>query len=130
MPECLTLYVFFALSTGESNISGMFSTLAAGGYTYTVTDVNGCTAMGAFEVDDPNPLELTVTNVSDALCEGEASGTASVEATGGTGPFTFAWSGGNPAVSTLGCKYRSIGAWRTRGHPVQPRWKARRNDLG
>ena len=94
----------YEISTGESvttaSTSQSFATLAAGGYAYTITDNNGCEITGAFEIDDPNELELTVTNVEGALCNGDDTGTATVDALGGTGPYTFAWSGGSQVSTT------------------------------
>ncbi len=84
----------YELSTGESNSTGQFEGLAAGGYIYWVTDANGCKVSGSFKVDDPNELELTVTAENDVTCYGGSNGSASLEASGGTGPYTFGWSGG------------------------------------
>ena len=84
----------YELSTGESNSTGQFEGLAAGGYIYWVTDANGCKVSGSFKVDDPNELELTVTAENDVTCYGGSNGSACLEASGGTGPYTFGWSGG------------------------------------
>ncbi len=83
----------FELSTGESNTTGYFGTLASGGYIYRVTDSNGCSSSGSFEIDDPNELELTVTAEDDETCYAYEDGSATVVATGGTGPYTFGWTG-------------------------------------
>jgi len=83
----------YALSTGEANQTGSFTTLSAGGYTYTVTGANGCTGNGSFEVTDPSDLELAVTTEVDESCNEDNNGSASVTASGGTAPYTFAWSG-------------------------------------
>src|SRR5690606_19175478 len=45
------------------------------------------------------PLQPTVLTLSDALCFGENSGALGVEATGGTGPYTYLWSNGLTADS-------------------------------
>ncbi|SHF20993.1 gliding motility-associated C-terminal domain-containing protein [Mariniphaga anaerophila] len=84
----------YELSTGESNTTGYFETLAAGGYIYRVTDANGCAVNGSFEIDDPNELELTVLAENDVTCYGGTNGNAILEATGGTAPYTFTWTGG------------------------------------
>ncbi|MDY0415668.1 MAG: PKD-like domain-containing protein, partial [Pseudomonas sp.] len=90
----------FALSTGESNATGLFTLLSAGGYTYTVTDANGCMATGAFEVTDPNLLTMSVTGKTDETCNESNNGTATVTATGGTSPYSFAWTGSVTQAST------------------------------
>ncbi len=83
----------YSLSIGTTNSTGLFTGLSSGGYTYTVTDANGCTASGSFQVTDPNLLTLAITTEVDATCNGFSNGSASVTASGGTAPYTFAWTG-------------------------------------
>ncbi len=74
-------------------------TVAAGTYNYTVTDANGCTTTTSATVTEPTALTATTiqTNVS---CNGGNNGSASVYATGGTAPYTYAWSNsGNNSTS-------------------------------
>ncbi|MEA1874134.1 MAG: gliding motility-associated C-terminal domain-containing protein [Bacteroidota bacterium] len=62
-------------------------------YILTVTDVSGCSNTDTVIVtmDPPIIIDFTTT---DALCHGEASGEAICNVSGGTSPFTYAWSGG------------------------------------
>ncbi len=64
--------------------------LAAGTYTVTVTDDNGCTTTGSVVVD--NTAGPAIDNISgtDTAC-GDASGTATVTASGGTPAYTYQW---------------------------------------
>lgn len=71
--------------------------LAAGTYTVTVTDANSCVAIIDVTVSEPTPIELTTSN-TPALCNGGASGTASVSGTGGTPPYSYLWN--DPADQT------------------------------
>ncbi len=71
--------------------------LAAGVYPVTVTDALGCTIVDSISVAEP-PLLVATTTGSNITCFGDSTGRAFVTATGGTGPYSFAWSGGN-AVS-------------------------------
>ncbi|SDJ97204.1 T9SS type A sorting domain-containing protein [Flavobacterium noncentrifugens] len=75
--------------------------LAAGTYTVTVTDANSCTATLSFTITQPDAITATTSQI-DILCNGAATGTASVTATGGTGAYTYSWSpsGGNAATAT------------------------------
>ncbi|MGE3653699.1 MAG: PKD domain-containing protein [Flavobacteriales bacterium] len=68
--------------------------LIAGTYTVTVTDSLGCSFTDSIIITQPLPLGLTFsqTNVS---CFSGNDGTASVIATGGTLPYTYAWSNGD-----------------------------------
>lgn len=76
--------------------------LAAGDYTVTITDANGCTVSeGPITVDEPNPVDVTAT-ATDIDCNGNANGTASASATGGTGTITFAWSNGGTGSTITG----------------------------
>ena len=67
--------------------------LAAGTYSVTVTDANGCTDDVTVQINEPTALSLTetITNVS---CEGDASGSIVVAAAGGTPAYAYAWSNG------------------------------------
>ncbi|MBX7093075.1 MAG: PKD domain-containing protein [Flavobacteriales bacterium] len=65
------------------------SSMNAGTYTITVTDANGCTQTATATITEPAALALSTT-VVDAHC-GQADGSATVTATGGTNPITYSW---------------------------------------
>ncbi|WP_027421136.1 SprB repeat-containing protein, partial [Crocinitomix catalasitica] len=72
--------------------------LAAGPIVVTVTDANGCTAIGSTEITSPEELvvELGSTNV---LCHGESNGSAEATVTGGTADYSYLWSNGATTAS-------------------------------
>jgi len=74
--------------------------LAAGDYTVTITDTNGCTTQKNFSITEPQPITATQSQ-SDVLCHGEANGSAIVAVSGGTGGYTYLWSpsGGSDATA-------------------------------
>ncbi len=77
------------------------SGLIAGTYTVTVTDANGCTATESVTITEPTILTATSSSIN-VSCNGGSNGTATVNVTGGTAPYTYAWSpsGGTAATAT------------------------------
>jgi gliding motility-associated-like protein len=82
--------------------------LAAGAYTITVTDQNACTVSIAVNVTSPPVLDISAT-ATNALCFGDANGTITGVATGGTTPYNYALTndGVNYQNSTSG-QYNSL----------------------
>jgi hypothetical protein len=65
--------------------------LTAGTYTVTVTDGNGCVITQLVTITQP-PLLTSNINSTNVTCFGLNNGTATVNATGGTAPYTYIWS--------------------------------------
>ncbi len=89
----------YAWSNGDSTqtITG----LAAGLYTVTVTDANGCTDEQVVEVPPPFCAITTSVLANPVLCNGEANGSASVVVSGGTPPIAYQWSSGGTAQTEV-----------------------------
>lgn len=87
------------VTTGGTGVYTYNSTptnnLAAGTYTYIVTDNFGCTDTTTVTITQPAVLSLNVTD-RDLSCGVTNDGRAFAAASGGTTPYTFAWSGGTP----------------------------------
>ncbi|TXB64819.1 T9SS type B sorting domain-containing protein [Vicingus serpentipes] len=86
-------YTYAWSPTGGNN--SVAHGLNAGTYTVTVTDVNGCTAIGNTTVGSgaaPGNININSTDVS---CFGGNNGTATVVANGGQQPYTYQWSNGD-----------------------------------
>jgi hypothetical protein len=73
------------------------SGLAAGSYTVTVTDANSCTSSVNVSISNQGAATVTTNTFTNVSCNGGSNGTASVNATGGTGTLTYNWTPGNPA---------------------------------
>jgi gliding motility-associated-like protein len=81
-------------------ISGQnIANIAAGTYTVTVTDFNGCVATNSVTITQPTAIALTAGS-TNSTC-GNANGSASVNATGGTGAYTYFWSPSSQTNSTM-----------------------------
>ncbi|MBK9048897.1 MAG: SprB repeat-containing protein [Bacteroidetes bacterium] len=87
-------------SNGAStqDISG----LAAGIYTVTITDANGCNATSSITITQPSAALSTSINANQpVLCFGGNNGSLTLNTTGGTFPYTYAWSNGQTSSSIL-----------------------------
>jgi hypothetical protein len=62
--------------------------LAAGTYTYTATDANGCTETTIATVTEPTAISIS-SSTTNPLCNGLNTGSVILNATGGTGAITF-----------------------------------------
>ncbi len=69
------------------------SGLPAGPYSVVITDAIGCQASNSFVINQPLALSLTTSTV-DEQTFGGCNGSASVNVTGGTAPYQYAWTGG------------------------------------
>ncbi|MCB9449039.1 MAG: T9SS type A sorting domain-containing protein [Flavobacteriales bacterium] len=67
--------------------------LAAGTYSVTVTDGNGCTSTANVTIQSPNII--LATNVSPVSCNGGTDGYIDLTVAGGVGPYTYDWSNGD-----------------------------------
>ncbi|MBI2269550.1 MAG: PKD domain-containing protein [Bacteroidetes bacterium] len=76
--------------------------LSAGSYDVMVTDANGCTNSTSVTINNLSGPTIMVQS-TDILCYGAADGTAQVNATGGTGSYTYSWQpSGNTTASVSG----------------------------
>ena len=74
--------------------------LTAGSYTLSVTDKNGCSATASTVVTQPNALADSAFSVSNVLCHGGSTGSASNIAKGGNAPYTYLWTPGGATNAT------------------------------
>ena len=79
----------YSWSNGSTNQD--LSGLAAGTYTLTVTDANGCTTTTQAVVGQPTALSAGATKV-DAKCFNGTDGSVDLSVSGGTSPYTYLWS--------------------------------------
>ena len=74
--------------------------LVSGAYQVTVTDANGCILVGPrLSISEPSKLSLSQSKMDNGCFEGTL-GSISITASGGTAPYTYAWTGPNGFTST------------------------------
>lgn len=73
------------------------NSIAAGAYTCTITDANGCTATVSTSVGTTGPAQVSISSLS-SVCLGN---TLQINTTigGGTAPFTYSWATSGPGLS-------------------------------
>ena len=74
--------------------------LAAGSYLLTVTDNNGCIKSKTYSLSNDVAPVITVDQVNQPECEG-GNGMIEVSVSGGTTPYTYAWSDGSTNQNLL-----------------------------
>lgn len=87
-------------STGAT--TSMITGLSTGTYTATVSDNAGCISINTVSITEPLTLTSTVTVNSNVSCNGSNDGELTVAASGGTAPYSFAWSNGSTSANNIG----------------------------
>ncbi len=85
----------------DGQITASATGLAAGTYSVTVTDANGCTISSSATITEPTALS-EVTTSTDVSCNGGTDGIATITVSGGTAPYTYLWSDGQTTASATG----------------------------
>ena len=86
-----------ATNTVTVGTSNNLPNLPAGNYTVTVTDKNLCAASTTVAITQPTAISATLTPVN-ATCL--VKGSITTTASGGTSPYTYAWTGPSSYTST------------------------------
>lgn len=73
----------------------------AGTHTVTVSDANACTVTVTATLTEPAPYSISL-NSTNLLCYGGADGTAQVNVSGETAPYTYFWSNFSTTSSVTG----------------------------
>ncbi len=93
----------YSYSWSNGSTMSMINNLSPDTYAVTITDSNNCTTIRNTNVD---AFDCTISSTiagQDVLCNGEASGSAMTQISGGNAPFTYQWSNGGttPMISSL-----------------------------
>ncbi|MFI5151446.1 MAG: gliding motility-associated C-terminal domain-containing protein [Bacteroidia bacterium] len=86
---------------GTANATG----LTAGSWTVTVTDASACSKTTVIAVTGTGGPTATLSSSSNPVCNGACTGIATVNASAGTGPYTYSWSpsGGTGSTASALC---------------------------
>jgi hypothetical protein len=95
-------YAWTSSNTAYVSNNEDIASLAGGDYYLNVTDQKGCIASDTFTVNAPNIVLSGIISTLDLLCNGTASGEASVTPSGGTGPYTYLWHTNDTAQTITG----------------------------
>lgn len=83
----------YAWSDGSS--AQNLLSVSAGTYSVTTTDVNGCTITNTATVTEPSELLVSGSIGNAILCNTNCNGAIDLAVSGGTQPYTYAWSDPN-----------------------------------
>ena len=99
----------FSYSWSTGGTASSISNLAAGVYSLTVTDANGCSATLTDTVFEPALLSVSDSLIAGAACYGQENGSATASITGGTPAYQYAWSNGDSTeIITAGAGTYSV----------------------
>ncbi|MEO1417119.1 MAG: gliding motility-associated C-terminal domain-containing protein [Bacteroidota bacterium] len=83
-------YTFEIIGNPNTQLDSTFSGLLQGAYTFQMTDANGCSVAVSTTVNQPDSLELQITEQQNVDCFGNMTGLLDLTATGGVPDYTFA----------------------------------------
>jgi hypothetical protein len=70
------------------------TTLTAGNYSVTVKDANNCSIVKNYTITQPSAITATAV-INHVSCNSSNNGSINMTVSGGTSPYTFAWSNGS-----------------------------------
>jgi hypothetical protein len=91
----------YSLNDSPAQPNGTFSNLAAGNYSYTITDNIGCTGTGTINLLADVVITVSPTQTTPILCNGNQTGVISVSASGGNSSYTYSIDGINYGSTSL-----------------------------
>ncbi|WP_428657680.1 Ig-like domain-containing protein [Runella sp.] len=98
-----TLPYSYAWTRNSVSFSGNIqdqSSIGAGTYQVTVTDANNCTATQTIVITQPSAALNATRAISNVSCRNGTNGQIVLTVTGGTAPYTYAWTGTNSFTAT------------------------------
>ncbi|MFN0037131.1 MAG: SdrD B-like domain-containing protein [Saprospiraceae bacterium] len=90
------VYTYLWSPSANNQTTAVATNLPAGTHNVTVTDGNGCSAVGMVTITQPGAPNAVIAGSTPSACNSN-SGSATVAASGGTPGYTYKWS--NPGMS-------------------------------
>ncbi|MBE37811.1 MAG: hypothetical protein CMP50_04105, partial [Flavobacteriales bacterium] len=86
----------YALTVDGQELSsedGIFAVenLSGGSYNVFLSDANGCEIVQTVDIEEPDPLNITIEYLNYVSCEGYGDGSLTNSIEGGTPPYEFEW---------------------------------------
>jgi uncharacterized repeat protein (TIGR01451 family) len=94
-------------------ITSVHNSICSGTYSVTITDAIGCTATATTTITEPSQVVATTVNMTNSICFGSCTGTATVTSTGGVGPYTYLWEPSTGGQTTSTATNLCAGAYTT-----------------
>ncbi len=85
---------FLYVLGSDTSSTGLFENLPAGTYTISVINQVGCVVTTGVDLNQPWNLSGNISLEQDISCSGFSDGSLSVQAVGGTAPYTYVWNNG------------------------------------
>jgi gliding motility-associated-like protein len=89
----------YSYDWSSGQVTPAIEELVSANYILTVTDENGCTLVSNLFLDQPTPVQASITGTS-VICPNEET-TIVISAEGGTGDYTYDWSPGGQTSDTI-----------------------------
>ncbi|MDP3312706.1 MAG: hypothetical protein Q8S45_05070, partial [Lutibacter sp.] len=86
----------------NGDVTGIYTGLGVGYYKVVVTEANGCNSISS-EVQITQPataVSVALTGQTNVLCFGASTGAINITASGGTGSYTYAWTGSGVSATS------------------------------
>ncbi|GEM_PF-639286 len=84
----------YTYSWSNGSFEQNLNNVPAGTYSVTVADANGCQATADATIDNIANISVSVDDSADPTCAGGTDGFINLSVSGGTAPYTYAWTNG------------------------------------
>lgn len=88
-----------SLLWNDGSTDSIRTSLSAGNYTVTITDIAGCTQVLTASLNNITLDSISIAITNPILCNGDCSGAATVNVSGGVQPYSYLWDDLNNQVT-------------------------------